>query len=118
VEDAEAVLRRLPTALKERLNAMSPLQYASDLHAPLIVLCHDRDDPVIPVSETRCLAAALAGQTRVRYTEFTVFQHLDPTKRKVARLKLAWELGRFCRATYPVFRQAATKPAGSGMMPD
>jgi dienelactone hydrolase len=106
VHDADAALRRLPTALQDRLNAMSPLLYAKELHAPLIVLCHDRDDPVIPVSETRLLASALAGHTRVRYTEFTIFQHLDPTKRKVARFKLAWELGRFCRATYPVFRQA------------
>lgn len=113
VDDAEAALRRLPTALQDRLNAMSPLHYAKDLHAPLIVLCHDRDDPVIPVSETRRLASALAGHTRVRYTEFTVFQHLDPTRRKVAWFKLAWELGRFCRATYPVFRQAIpTKPTG------
>jgi dienelactone hydrolase len=113
VDDAEAALRRLPTALQDRLNAMSPLLYAKDLHAPLIVLCHDRDDPVIPVSETRALAAALAGHTRVRYTEFTIFQHLDPTKRKVAWFKLAWELGRFCHATYPVFRQAvAARPAG------
>lgn len=111
VDDAEAALRRLPATLQDRLNAMSPLLYASDLHTPLIVLCHDRDDLVIPVSETRRLASVLAGYTRVRYTEFTIFQHLDPTRRKVAWFKLAWELGRFCWATYPVFRQAlAARP--------
>ena len=112
VEEAEAALRRLPATLQERLRAMSPLTYARDLHIPLIVLCHDRDDPVIPVSETRTLTRVLSQTSRVRYTEFTVFQHLDPTKGKASWFALLWELGRFWRAVYPLFRLVAVRDSG------
>jgi len=42
----------------------------------------------------------------VSYTEFTLFQHMDPTKGRLSRLGLMRQLGRFYRAIYPVFRQA------------
>ena len=103
--EAEAALHRLPAALQERLTAMSPLHYLADLCAPLIVLLHDRDDVVIPVSESRRLRHALDDRAGVRYTEFTVFRHLDPTKGKPAPFALAWELVRFARALYPLFRR-------------
>ena len=41
-----------------------PLHYLRDIRAPLIVLLHDRDDPVIPVGESRRLRDALAGAQR------------------------------------------------------
>lgn len=104
---AELALQKLPAALGERLNAMSPTTYLTDLRAPLIMLMHDRDDPVIPVSETRALYAALAGRTGVHYTEFTVFKHLDPTKSNPSPLALAHELLRFGGAIYPLFEQVA-----------
>ena len=110
-DEAEAALRRLPTALEERLTAMSPLHYLADLHAPLIMLLHDRDDVVVPVGESRRLRDALAGRSGVRYTEFTVFRHMDPTKGKPSAIALARELVRFGRAIYPLFRQAVA-PAG------
>ncbi|MCC6626649.1 MAG: hypothetical protein IT340_04510 [Chloroflexi bacterium] len=105
-DEAEAMMQRLPAALRERLTALSPTTYLRDLRAPLIVLMHDREDPVIPVSESRHLQAVLAGRGAVPYTEFTVFRHLDPTKGKPAPLPLARELVRFARAIYPLFRQA------------
>jgi hypothetical protein len=105
-DEATTALRRLPAELQARLEAMSPLHYARDLHTPLVILCHDVDDPVVPVSETRTLAAALATHTEVRYTEFTVFKHLDPMRQKTGWLKLCRELGRFGVATYPVFQRA------------
>jgi hypothetical protein len=77
-----------------------------DLRAPLVVLLHDRDDPVIPVGESRRLRDALAGRGGVRYTEFTVFKHLDPTKGNPSPIALARELVRFGRAIYPIFRAA------------
>ena len=121
-EEAEAALGGLPPALEERLAAMSPLHYlpdlraptsyAGDLRAPLVVLLHDRDDVVVPVGESRRLRKALAGRRGgVRYTEFTVFRHMDPTKGKPSAIALARELVRFGRAIYPLFRQAAA-PAG------
>jgi hypothetical protein len=102
--DAEAALRRLPAPMRERLDAMSPLRYVADIHARLVVLLHDRDDAVIPVSESRCLRAALSGRAGVRYTEFTVFRHLDPTKGKPSPLAMAGELVKFGRDMYPLFR--------------
>jgi hypothetical protein len=106
-EEAENALRALPTALRERLSAMSPMTYLPHVRAPLIVLLHDRDDPVIPVGESRTLNDALAGRGGVRYTEFTVFKHLDPTKSNPSPVALAHELVRFAWAMYPLFEQAA-----------
>jgi hypothetical protein len=104
VDEAADALARLPVAMRERLDAMSPLHYVADIRAPLLVLLHDRDDVVIPVSESRRLQQALAGRSGVGYTEFTVFRHLDPTKGKPSPLALARELIRFAHAIYPLFR--------------
>jgi hypothetical protein len=103
VDEAEAALRRLPPALRERLDAMSPVHYVPEVRAPLLVVLHDRGDAVIPVSESRQLRALLAGCRGLRYTELG-FRHLNPDG--VAPLRLARELGKFYRAVYPVFRRA------------
>ena len=105
--EAEVALRRLPENLRAQLAAMSPETYVHDIHASLIVLLHDRQDPVIPVSESRHLRDAFDGRAGVHYTEFTVFRHLDPTKGKPRPLSLARELLRFGRAVHPLFRQVA-----------
>jgi hypothetical protein len=102
---AEAVLDRLPARMQERLDAMSPMRYLAGIHAPLILLAHDRDDAVIPIGESRRLRAALAGRGGVRYTEFTMFKHLDPTKVRLPLVALARELIKFYRFQYPMFRQ-------------
>ena len=104
-DEAETALRRLPTAMQERLTALSPMNYLKELHAPLIVLLHDRGDPVVPVGESRRLCAALAGHAGVQYTEM-LFQHLDPVKGKLPLFRLVRELGKFFLAVYPLFRQA------------
>jgi dienelactone hydrolase len=112
--EAEDAMRLLPVALQERLTAMSPAMYVQDIHAPLIILLHDREDPVIPVSESRHLRDAFGGRSAVHYTEFTVFRHLDPTKGKPRPLPLARELLRFARAVYPLFQRAALRNAARG----
>ena len=86
---------------------MSPLGYPQDVRAPLVLLAHDRDDPVIPIGESRRLRDALAGRSGARCTEFTMFTHMDPTKVRLNLLPLLRELGRFYLAMYPVFRRAA-----------
>ncbi len=113
-DQAEDALHRLPPTVREQLTAMSPMTYLDDLRASLIVLLHDRDDVVIPVGESRHLRKALAGREGVRYTEFTVFQHLDPTKGKPSEIALARELLRFARAIYPLFRHATAAPRRNG----
>jgi hypothetical protein len=104
-DEAEVALHRLPAAMQERLVALSPLHYLNDIHAPLIVLLHDRGDQVIPVSESRCLLSAFAGRVEVHYTEM-LFQHLDPVKEKLPVWRLVREFGKFFFAVYPIFRQA------------
>jgi dienelactone hydrolase len=107
VDQVETAMQALPPALLDRLEAMSPLAYLPDLHAPLVVLMHDRDDSVIPMEESARLRDALAGRAGVRYTEFVMFKHLDLTKVRLHLLPLLRELGRFSLALYPVFRRAA-----------
>jgi dienelactone hydrolase len=104
-DDVETALRCLPLSMRERLDAMSPLNYLQDIHAPLIVQLHDKGDQVIPVGESRRLHAALAGHAGVHYTEMQ-FAHLDPVKGKLPLFRLVRELGKFFRAVYPMFRQA------------
>jgi pimeloyl-ACP methyl ester carboxylesterase len=106
VDEAEAALRHLPAAMQERLDAMSPIGYLEDIHAPLIVLAHDRDDLVIPVGESRRLCSALSGRAGVHYTEFGMFQHMDPTKRRLPLVRLVRECGKFYLCVYPLFRRA------------
>jgi hypothetical protein len=105
-DEAKAALDRLPIELEERLSALSPTTYLPGLEAGLVVLLHDRDDPVIPVSESRQLHGQLARLgCDVRYTEFTVFKHLDPTRGNPSPFALARELTRFARAMYPLFER-------------
>lgn len=103
---ADLALRHLPVALRDRLDAMSPLRFLADIRAPLILVGHDRDDLVIPVGESRRLAGALASRRGARYTEYAMFQHADPTKRKLSALRLIGELRKFYLSLYPMFRQA------------
>ena len=112
VAAAEPVLEQLPVAMQEKLDAMSPVRYVADIRAPLIMLSHDYDDQVIPIGESRRLRDAFCERSGLRYTEFTMFKHLDPSKVKLSRLALVRELGRFFLSVYPVFRQAS-KPSSN-----
>lgn len=107
--EAEAALNQLPPTMQRYLDAMSPLTYLPEIHAPLLVFCHDHDDLVIPVSESRRLRAALGARAGVQYTEFAMFEHADPTKRKLPPLRLIQQLVKFYQYVYPVFRQAVAR---------
>jgi len=76
----------------------------------VIVFGHDRDDAVVPVSESRRLLRELAGRTGVHYTEFALFQHATP--RRLPPLRFIRELGRFFLYVYPVFRAASAHSGG------
>jgi len=114
---ADTALRRLPASLQERLMALSPTSYVKDLRAPLVVLGHDRDDLVVPVSESRHLRSILAGHAKVHYTEFGLFQHADPTKRKLPPWRLFHELARFFLYIYPVYRAVGATRSQSRSLP-
>lgn len=101
----ETALRGLPVSTRERLDAMSPLAHLGDIHAPCVMIGHDRDDQVIPVGESRRLAKALEGRAGAHYTEYRMFQHADPTQRHLSPLALARELSRFYASLHPMFRE-------------
>ena len=105
--EAEAALHKLPLILQKNLTDLSPMNYLKDIHAPLMVLLHDRGDQVIPVGESRRLRSAFNGDRRVYYTEMQ-FQHLDPVKAKLPLVRLVRELSKFFIAVYPLFRQATS----------
>lgn len=105
---AKKALRQLPEEIRAGLQALSPLDYVQDLRADLIAISHDRDDEVIPVGESRRLVAALRNRKGgVRYAEFEMFQHADPTKRKLSLPRLIRQLVKFYLWLYSVFKQAA-----------
>ncbi len=103
--EASAALVALPASMHAHLRALSPSTTVHELRAPVIVIGHDRDDHVIPVSESRALVTLLEGRPGVRYTEFAFFQHATP--RHLAIGPLARELGRFFAYVYPLFRAVA-----------
>jgi hypothetical protein len=55
------------------------------------------------------LATALANRAGLRYTEFGLFQHADPIKRKLPLPRLLRELWKFYLFAYPLFRETAAK---------
>ena len=102
-ETSEAALADLPDELREQLRQLSPLATLGDLRAPVVAIGHDRDDLVIPVEESRRLRRSLAGRPGVHYTEFALFEHADPGKRRLPPWLLARELVRFVRFVFPLF---------------
>jgi dienelactone hydrolase len=105
LDDAELALERLPPEIRAGLRDLSPVNYVREIEAPLIAISHDRDDTVIPVEGSRLLRSALGGRAGVRYTEFAMFQHADPTKRRLSPPRLAWQLGKFYLWLHAVFRE-------------
>ena len=75
--EAEALYSALPTTFHEDLIRISPSTHVGELRARLLVM-HDRDDRLVPVSESRRLVKAARERTDVRYTEFLAFDHVVP----------------------------------------
>jgi hypothetical protein len=114
LRDAAAALDALPEDAQARLTALSPLSVLDDVRAPVIALAHDRNDVVIPVSESRRLRDALAGRAGARYTEFDFFQHVAP--RLLPPLPLVREIAKFVRFTHPLFRVAVSGTPAAGII--
>ncbi len=104
---ADTVLDQLPPELARSIDRMSPISNLSALHAGTIVLAHDVADTVVPIAESRQLRRALSNRSGLHYTEFTMFQHLDPTVVRLPVTALARELIKFFRTVSPIFRIAS-----------
>jgi len=76
---AAQVYQALPQSLREAFNRLSPQSILDRLKTNVYVM-HDRSDTYIPFTESRRLVRALAGYPHLTYTEFSLFQHVEPTK--------------------------------------
>lgn len=104
VAEATATLASLPEQYRQIFDQMTPLRYVDDLAAPYIALMHDRDDEVIPPSESESLRTALERTPGLDYVQFDMFKHLDPTKSSLGPIPLARELWKFYGSIYRLFR--------------
>ncbi|MDO8750789.1 MAG: hypothetical protein Q7K03_06560, partial [Dehalococcoidia bacterium] len=101
-EEAEALLASLPPKFLEDLALISPSTKIDDLKAPVLIM-HDRQDTAVPATESRRMAEALKERGQVHYTEFSLFQHMDPT-RQLPPLDMAKEVWKLLFHMYMVMR--------------
>ncbi len=92
-EEAVALLDSLPAVFLEELELVSPSTKIGDLKAPVLIM-HDRQDTAVPATESRRMAEALKERGQVHYTEFSLFQHMDPTRQlpPLDMVKEVWKL--------------------------
>ncbi len=74
--DVDANIARLPAAMQAQFDKLSPSSSLELVQAPLFLM-HDRDDPSLPVTETRTFAAELARLHHpYKYVELHIFDHV------------------------------------------
>lgn len=104
-EEAESLMATLPPGFLSDLDRISPRAGIGSLVAPLLVM-HDREDTAVPAAESRRMVDALTSRGQPYYTEFSLFQHMDPT-RSVAPPTMAVELWKLLLHMYNVMRLSA-----------
>ena len=109
IEEARRLYERLPDSFKSDADSISPSQYVGHWSGGTVIrVMHDRGDAVIPVEESRRLAAALRQErpdVKLYYTETDIFRHVIPdadTEWKPL-LKGAWQV---CRHMYHIIHMA------------
>lgn len=76
---AGEIVRSFPQDVRDRFQKISPTEYLDSIDAH-IYLMHDMDDPFIPFTQSRQLAARAPPGLITRYTEFSIFAHVIPEK--------------------------------------
>ena len=99
-EEARQLVESLPASTLESLASISPSSSVDGLRARVLIM-HDREDGLVPAAESRRLADALEERGDVQHTEFSLFQHLDPTK-PVGPLEYVRELSKLFAHMYMV----------------
>ncbi len=79
IEEVDGLIARLPAEALETLRTISPSTHIENLRARALIM-HDREDSLVPSEESRRLAEALGDDQSAYYTEFSLFQHVDPTR--------------------------------------
>ena len=103
LETAYLLLERLPPESLETLRRISPSTNIGDLHAKVLAM-HDREDKLVPSEESRRLVDALESRGSIHYTEFSFFDHLDPT-RPVGRVEFVKEGFKLFLHMYRIMRE-------------
>ena len=109
IEEARRLYERLPDSFKSDADSISPSQYVGHWSGGTVIrVMHDRGDAVIPVEESRRLAAALRQErpdVKLYYTETDIFRHVIPDADTEWRplLKGAWQV---CRHMYHIIHMA------------
>ena len=100
---AKMLVESLPQSALATLEAISPITNIQNLKARVLIM-HDREDDLVPSEESRRFANALPPDSDTYYTEFSLFQHLDPT-RPVSPPVYAKELWKLYLHMYNVLRE-------------
>ena len=103
LSETRRLLAQLPGPTISTLLSISPELSIHNLKARLLIM-HDREDQLVPAYESRRLAEALESRGDVYHTEFSLFQHLDPT-RSVGPVEYVVELSKLYRHMYLVIRE-------------
>ena len=103
LETAHGLIDLLPSDSLETLRRISPSTNIGSLKAKALVM-HDRQDRLVPSEESRRLVDALQSRGGVHYTEFSFFDHLDPSTR-VGNFELAREGAKLFLHIYRVMRE-------------
>ncbi len=77
--EAQELISQLPDSMRTKLDAISPATRIQDLNARVLIM-HDREDKLVPSEESRRLSDALSERGGIYHTEFSLFQHVDPTR--------------------------------------
>ncbi len=85
ISEAQGWYAQLPDAYRQQARTISPSTIVGKIGPETnVLLMHDRGDPLIPVGESRRLAAAFhaAGPNDVKFTETDIFRHVRPDAEK------------------------------------
>lgn len=102
-DTARRLLDALPSDARQTLRRISPSDGIDRLRAKLLVM-HDREDSLVPSEESRRLVDALPPDAGVYYTEFSFFDHVDPS-RPVGRIEFAREGAKLFLHMYRIMRE-------------
>ena len=79
LDEADDLLAELPERTLADLASISPSEGIDHLSARTLIM-HDRQDELVPSEESKRMADAMRARGDVYYTEFSFFQHVDPTR--------------------------------------
>ncbi len=103
IETAHLLIERLPQKSLDTLIRISPSTNIGDLRARVLAM-HDREDKLVPSEESLRLVDALQSRGDIHYTEFSFFDHLNPT-RPVGRLEFVREGAKLFAHMYRIMRE-------------